>query len=185
MRWPGWSTRERTDKTDTCRAPIGSGRKVYSEPSRHSGSRQPWDNSRPARGPALEKPRWCPYERRRAAVAQLVEQRIRNAWVGGSNPFRGTICLFGSIRYRPKIVGNQRLWPLEPSGHVRWGAVASGKFGGIASPPPKCDTSSCRLPTLLFATQSPQESRTGSQMAVASTCLHAERLAPLAAEVPD
>jgi hypothetical protein len=25
-----------------------------------------------------------------AAVAQLVEQRIRNAWVGGSNPFRGT-----------------------------------------------------------------------------------------------
>jgi phosphoribosylformylglycinamidine cyclo-ligase len=26
----------------------------------------------------------------RAAVAQLVEQRIRNAWVGGSNPFRGT-----------------------------------------------------------------------------------------------
>jgi hypothetical protein len=28
---------------------------------------------------------------RRAAVAQLVEQRIRNAWVGGSNPFRGTI----------------------------------------------------------------------------------------------
>ena len=27
---------------------------------------------------------------RRAAVAQLVEQRIRNAWVGGSNPFRGT-----------------------------------------------------------------------------------------------
>jgi hypothetical protein len=28
--------------------------------------------------------------KRRAAVAQLVEQRIRNAWVGGSNPFRGT-----------------------------------------------------------------------------------------------
>ena len=27
---------------------------------------------------------------RGAAVAQLVEQRIRNAWVGGSNPFRGT-----------------------------------------------------------------------------------------------
>jgi hypothetical protein len=25
-----------------------------------------------------------------AAVAQLVEQRIRNAWVGGSSPFRGT-----------------------------------------------------------------------------------------------
>ena len=29
--------------------------------------------------------------RRRAAVAQPVEQRIRNAWVGGSNPLRGTI----------------------------------------------------------------------------------------------
>jgi hypothetical protein len=26
----------------------------------------------------------------KAAVAQPVEQRIRNAWVGGSNPFRGT-----------------------------------------------------------------------------------------------
>jgi hypothetical protein len=26
----------------------------------------------------------------KAAVAQLVEQRIRNAWVGGSSPFRGT-----------------------------------------------------------------------------------------------
>ncbi len=26
-----------------------------------------------------------------AAVAQPVEQRIRNAWVGGSNPLRGTI----------------------------------------------------------------------------------------------
>jgi hypothetical protein len=25
-----------------------------------------------------------------AAVAQPVEQRIRNAWVGGSNPLRGT-----------------------------------------------------------------------------------------------
>ena len=29
----------------------------------------------------------------KAAVAQLVEQRIRNAWVGGSSPFRGTIKL--------------------------------------------------------------------------------------------
>ena len=28
----------------------------------------------------------------KAAVAQLVEQRIRNAWVGGSSPFRGTTC---------------------------------------------------------------------------------------------
>lgn len=26
----------------------------------------------------------------RAGVAQMVEQRIRNAWVGGSNPFTGT-----------------------------------------------------------------------------------------------
>ena len=26
-----------------------------------------------------------------ATVAQLVEQRIRNAWVGGSNPLNGTI----------------------------------------------------------------------------------------------
>lgn len=26
-----------------------------------------------------------------AGVAQLVEQRIRNAWVGGSSPFTGTI----------------------------------------------------------------------------------------------
>jgi hypothetical protein len=34
----------------------------------------------------------------KAAVAQLVEQRIRNAWVGGSNPFRGTI-------------KNKHLWP--------------------------------------------------------------------------
>jgi hypothetical protein len=30
------------------------------------------------------------YHTQDAAVAQLVEQRIRNAWVGGSNPFRGT-----------------------------------------------------------------------------------------------
>ena len=29
--------------------------------------------------------------RARAGVAQLVEQRIRNAWVGGSIPFSGTI----------------------------------------------------------------------------------------------
>jgi hypothetical protein len=33
---------------------------------------------------------WCAKKANKAAVAQLVEQRIRNAWVGGSNPFRGT-----------------------------------------------------------------------------------------------
>jgi hypothetical protein len=39
--------------------------------------------------PSLSKPCYIPVN---AAVAQLVEQRIRNAWVGGSNPFRGTKC---------------------------------------------------------------------------------------------
>jgi hypothetical protein len=37
--------------------------------------------------PRLFNPCYIPVD---AAVAQLVEQRIRNAWVGGSNPFRGT-----------------------------------------------------------------------------------------------
>ena len=32
----------------------------------------------------------CTFHCSSAGVAQLVEQRIRNAWVGGSNPFSGT-----------------------------------------------------------------------------------------------
>ena len=31
------------------------------------------------------------YKRCRAEIAQLVEQRIRNAWAGGSSPLLGTI----------------------------------------------------------------------------------------------
>ena len=43
-----------------------------------------------------------------AAVAQLVEQRIRNAWVGGSSPLSGTIYqLFYPLNYgalmQPKL----------------------------------------------------------------------------------
>jgi hypothetical protein len=41
--------------------------------------------------------------RRHAAVAQLVEQRIRNAWVGGSNPFRGTIINFFNGHWQSSI----------------------------------------------------------------------------------
>lgn len=29
-----------------------------------------------------------------AGIAQLVEQHIRNVWVGGSNPFSGTIIYY-------------------------------------------------------------------------------------------
>ncbi len=32
-----------------------------------------------------------------AGIAQLVEQRIRNAWVGGSIPLSGTIFLNNSL----------------------------------------------------------------------------------------
>lgn len=46
--------------------------------------------------------------RRHAAVAQLVEHRIRNAGVGGSNPFRGTKAQFGEIK------------PLTTSGESRF-----------------------------------------------------------------
>ncbi len=34
-----------------------------------------------------------------AVLAQLVEQRIRNAWVGGSSPLNGTIFLFKEFSY--------------------------------------------------------------------------------------
>ena len=34
-----------------------------------------------------------------AGVAQVVEQRIRNAWVGGSSPLRGTMLLLYLIDY--------------------------------------------------------------------------------------
>ena len=37
-----------------------------------------------------------------AVLAQLVEQRIRNAWVGGSTPLNGTI--FVSVAYIIKSV---------------------------------------------------------------------------------
>ncbi len=39
-----------------------------------------------------------------AGVAQLVEQRIRNAWVGGSIPFSGTICLSPHAKWLWRIV---------------------------------------------------------------------------------
>jgi hypothetical protein len=45
--------------------------------------------------PTLSKPCYIPVD---AAVAQLVEQRIRNAWVGGSNPFRGTSKTFKNVK---------------------------------------------------------------------------------------
>jgi hypothetical protein len=42
----------------------------------------------------------------KAAVAQPVEQRIRNAWVGGSNPFRGTKSQFAAVHPRSVVAGN-------------------------------------------------------------------------------
>ena len=36
-----------------------------------------------------------------ADIAQLVEQRIRNAWVGGSSPLIGTTSLLSSPRHYP------------------------------------------------------------------------------------
>ncbi len=51
-----------------------------------------------------------------AAVAQLVEQRIRNAWVGGSSPFCGTI-FSCSVTI---ILGH------AVKGGSLWGALGSG-----------------------------------------------------------
>lgn len=47
-----------------------------------------------------------------AAVAQLVEQRIRNAWVGGSNPSSGTTSyrIDGYGRLKPRIY--QTFWEM-------------------------------------------------------------------------
>ncbi len=38
----------------------------------------------------VETGSWQRYTRAAAGVAQMVEQRIRNAWVGGSSPLSGT-----------------------------------------------------------------------------------------------
>ena len=37
----------------------------------------------------------CIHVKRKAMMAQLVEQRIRNAWVAGSSPARGSLYLLG------------------------------------------------------------------------------------------
>ena len=41
-----------------------------------------------------------------AAVAQLVEQRIRNAWVGGSSPLSGTIFFYLIVIFQYFIKSN-------------------------------------------------------------------------------
>ena len=41
---------------------------------------------------------------KRADLAQLVEQRIRNAWVGGSNPLIGTIFLMDLIVFPKSLL---------------------------------------------------------------------------------
>ena len=63
--------------------------------------------------------RWAPRVRMRplsgcdAAIAQLVEQRIRNAWVRGSNPLCGTKKLANSNTYVTLVFSHVvSLWPL-------------------------------------------------------------------------
>ncbi len=73
---------------------------------RMSGRMNGYD-ARPASSPARAPPCVTPgrvllgRRSRVAAVAQPVEQRIRNAWVGGSNPFRGTASMLSGPETRP------------------------------------------------------------------------------------
>ena len=60
----------------------------------------------------MRAPAEAPY----AALAQLVEHRIRNAGVVGSNPIGGTIFLFISATCKPRACG--ALLYILPSKHA-------------------------------------------------------------------
>jgi hypothetical protein len=62
-----------------------------------------------------------------AAVAQLVEQRIRNAWVGGSNPFRGT----SKFKVCEWIRGNRSAIDLRRGPNLDPGASSPGLYPRI------------------------------------------------------
>jgi hypothetical protein len=66
--------------------------------------------------------------RRCAAVAQPVEQRIRNAWVGGSNPLRGTTKFFAIIRRHSKSLENANEFRDISFALMRSGLLVSGKL---------------------------------------------------------
>ena len=78
----------------------------------------------------------------KAAVAQPVEQRIRNAWVGGSNPFRGTSKNrpLGDLAYRFTAAGVNSRVTVQRASRQNAPAALLGAARGLlraAVPPPQ------------------------------------------------